>query len=73
MSAFVRWVPTAHMLADALTKDQRDPMDAFRVCIRTYQYQIAPESTVLEQQAQERAARLQRKSEKSCNSISASS
>ena len=63
MTAFVRWVPTAHMLADALTKDQGDPMDTLRGCIRTSQYQIAPESTVLEQQAKERAARLLKRSE----------
>ena len=69
MQAFVRWVPTAHMLADALTKDQGDPMDALRGCIRSSTCQISPESTVLQQQAKERADRLQRKSEKQLNSF----
>ena len=34
MQAFVRWVPTNRMLADAFTKDQGDPMDLLRSCLK---------------------------------------
>ena len=61
MNAHVRWVPTSHMLADALTKDNGDPTDALRGCIRQSAYQISPESVVLEQQAKEKQARLERR------------
>ena len=61
MNAHVRWVPTSHMLADALTKDNGDPTDALRGCIRQSVYQISPESVVLQQQAQEKQARLERR------------
>ena len=61
MNAHVRWVPTSHMLADALTKDNGDPTDALRGCIRQSAYQVSPESVVLEQQAKEKQARLERR------------
>ena len=61
LSAFMRWVPTDRMLADALTKDQGDPMDMLRSCLKSSVYQISPEDHVLRMQAQEREDRLQRK------------
>lgn len=61
MQAYVRWVPTNRMLADALTKDSGPPTDLLRACIRKSKYQISPEDSVLEYQAQERERRLQRK------------
>ena len=65
--AFVRWVPTNRMLADGLTKDLGDPMDLMRSCIRNATYQISPEETVLEMQAQERAERLSRRENATAN------
>eukprot|EP00435_Cladocopium_sp_Y103_P057373 s281_g19.t1 len=59
--ASVRWVPTNRMLADSLTKDAGDPTDLLRACIRDSTYQISPEQTVLEMQAQEKQRRLARK------------
>eukprot|EP00435_Cladocopium_sp_Y103_P075218 s4_g55.t1 len=46
MQAYVRWVPTAHMLADAFTKDLGDPIDMLRACLKKGEYQIAEESAV---------------------------
>ena len=57
--AFVRWVPTAHMLADSLTKDAGEPVELLRVCLQHSEYQIAPESIVLERQAAEKERRKQ--------------
>ena len=34
LSAFMRWVPTDRMLADALTKDQGDPLDMLHSCLK---------------------------------------
>ena len=53
----LRWVPTHFMLADSLTKENPDAFDLIRGCIREGQYQIAPEDTVLQFRAEERAAR----------------
>ena len=64
MQAFVRWVPTNRMLADALTKDSGPPTDLLRACIRRSRYQISPEETVLEYQALERDRRNQNREEK---------
>ena len=61
MMAHLRWVPTDRMLADALTKDQGDPLDLLRSCIKSSQYQISPEDHVLQLQSQERQDRLNRK------------
>ena len=58
MAAQIRWVPTDRMLADSLTKDAGDPIDLLRSCIRSSQYQISPEETVLQNQAAERERRL---------------
>ena len=63
MAAFVRWVPTDRMLADALTKDSGDATDLLRACMKRAAYQISPEETVLEYQAMEKERRLQRKKE----------
>ena len=63
MAGSLRWVPTNRMLADALTKDQGDPLDLLRACIKSSSYQISPEDDVLEKQAQERVERLTRKSD----------
>ena len=63
MQAFVRWVPTNRMLADAFTKDLGDPIDLLRSCIKCSEYQISPEETVLERQAEEKQQRLNRKLE----------
>lgn len=60
--AFVRWVPTSRMLADAFTKDQANPMDLLRACMRRGTYQIAEEDTVLQHQALEKQERLKRRS-----------
>ena len=59
----IRWIPTDRMIADGLTKDQNDPVDLLRSCVRNACYQISPEETVLARQAEERAARLQKKAE----------
>ena len=45
------------MIADGLTKDKADPVDLLRSCIRAGTYQISPEETALEQQAEEREIR----------------
>lgn len=50
MQAFIRWLPTNRMLADALTKDKLDPVDLLRACMRNGSYQISPEEHVLAQQ-----------------------
>ena len=57
MSAFVRWVPTNRMIADALTKNDGDPVDLLRSCMKRSAYQISPEETVLEYQAREKEYR----------------
>ena len=56
--ASIRWVPTDRMIADSLTKDAGDPTDLLRACIREGTYQISPEETVLQLQAQEKQRRL---------------
>ena len=61
MSAYMRWVPTNRMIADAFTKDAGDPTDLLRACLRRSSYQISPEETVLEYQAQEKERRLARR------------
>ena len=57
LQAHVRWIPTDRMLADALTKESPDAFDLLRACIRTHQYQISPEGSVLELRAKERDRR----------------
>ena len=57
----LRWVPTSRMLADSLTKSAGDPTDLLRACIRQCTYQISPEETVLQLQAEERQRRMQSK------------
>lgn len=47
--ASIRWLPTNHMLADALTKDKLDPVILLRSCLRSATYQISPEEHVLAQ------------------------
>ena len=59
--AFVRWVPTNRMLADAFTKDLGDPIDLLRACLRSNTYQISDEETILEMQAAEKQKRLERR------------
>ena len=61
MQAFVRWVPTNRMLADAFTKDLGDPMDMLRACLKRDQYQISDEDVVLKHQAAEKQDRLARR------------
>eukprot|EP00435_Cladocopium_sp_Y103_P065475 s772_g27.t1 len=63
LEAFVRWVPTDRMLADALTKDQGDPLDMLRSCMKSSEYQISPEDHILRMQAKEREERLCKKKE----------
>ena len=58
---YIRWLPTNRMIADGLTKDQVDPIDLLRSCLRSSQYQISPEEKVLARQALEREARVNRK------------
>ena len=57
LQAVVRWIPADRMLADALTKENPDAFDLLRGCIRTHQYQISPEASVLELRAKERDRR----------------
>ena len=59
LQAFVRWVPTQHMLAGALTKDLGDPIDMLRVCLINSFYHISPESAVLEEHAREKERKAQ--------------
>eukprot|EP00435_Cladocopium_sp_Y103_P025163 s1174_g6.t1 len=61
MQAHVRWVPTNRMIADSLTKDQGDPIDLLRSCLRSSTYQVSPEQYVLENQAMEKQRRVLRK------------
>ena len=61
MTAHVRWVPTSRMLADGLTKNEGDPIDLLRGCVRRSSYQISPEETVLEYQAHEKELRRAKK------------
>ena len=65
MSAYIRWVPTNRMVADAFTKDAGDPTDLLRSCLRRSRYQISPEETVLEHQAREKERRIARRSSSS--------
>ena len=46
MSAYVRWAPTNRMIADALTKNDGDPVDLLRSCVKCSAYQMSPEETV---------------------------
>ena len=55
----LRWIPTDHMLADAMTKESADALDLLRACIRSTWYQISPEERVLELRAKERDRRRQ--------------
>ena len=64
MQAHVRWVPTNRMIADAFTKDQGDPMDLLRSCLKRHQYQISEEDVVLQCQAEEKRERLERRQKK---------
>ena len=72
MQAFVRWVPTNRMLADAYTKDQGDPMDLLRSCLKRGQYQISEEDMVLQFQADEKQEHLERRKGKVewCSTVS---
>ena len=63
----IRWLPTGWMLADGLTKDRQEPADLLRSCVRQGTYQIAPEDTVLQQQAEERERRKNAKNSSSGN------
>ena len=56
----LRWIPTDRMLADALTKESPEAFDLIRACIREGQYQISPESTVLQWRSEERERRKER-------------
>ena len=47
------------MLADALTKNDGDPVDLLRSCMKRSMYQISPEETVLKHQAREKEHRKQ--------------
>ena len=55
----LRWVPTTYMLADSLTKESPEAFDLLRGCVRQGFYQIAPESLVLQNRADERERRKQ--------------
>ena len=57
LGASLRWIPTDRMLADSLTKESVEAFDLLRACIRSGQYQISPESNVLEMRARERDRR----------------
>jgi hypothetical protein len=69
-SGSIRWLPTNRMIADGLTKDRADPVDLLRSCVRKSSYQISPEQTVLDQQAEERSRRQQRKGVSAVNPLS---
>lgn len=45
------------MIADALTKNDGDPVDLLRSCMKRSAYQISPEEIVLEYQAREKEYR----------------
>ena len=57
LEASLRWLPTNRMLADALTKESPEAFDLLRACLRSCQYQISPESKILELRADERSRR----------------
>ena len=54
-----RWVPTGHMIADAMTKDKAEAIDLLRSVLRSNRYQLADEDTVLERAKIERDRRKQ--------------
>ena len=54
-----RWVPTGHMIADAMTKDKAEAKDLLRSVLRSNRYQLADEDTVLERAKIERDRRKQ--------------
>ena len=60
LGATIRWASTNRQLADALTKDAADPVDLLRSCMRSGEYQLAPEHIILERAAAERTRRKQR-------------
>ena len=57
LGASLRWLPTNRMLADALTKESPEAFDLIRACLRSSQYQISPEESILELRAAERDRR----------------
>ena len=48
LGATTRWAPTNRQLTAALTKDSADPVDLLRSCMRSVEYQLYPEHTILE-------------------------
>ena len=57
----LRWVPTDRMLADVLTKNQGDPADLLRACMRNSTYQINEEGHLMAIRSAERDRRKQLK------------
>ena len=59
-----RWVPGSRQLADGLTKERAEALDALRAALRNSLFNIGDEERALEMRAQERARRLQRGAER---------
>jgi hypothetical protein len=57
LGAALRWAPTNRQLADALTKDAAEPTDLLRAAMRSNQYQLGDEPTLLSAAAAEREKR----------------
>ena len=57
MGVTLRWGPTGLMLGDALTRDQAEPADSLRACVRASACQLADESSTLQRARDEREAR----------------
>ena len=56
----LRWCASERNLADALTKDQAEPVDLLRAVMKSGEYVLASEESVLEQKAAEKEERLRR-------------
>ena len=69
LGATIRWAPTNRQLADALTKDAKDPVDLLRSCMRSGDYQLSPEHIILERAAAERSRRKQRQTSSQPSSL----
>ena len=59
-----RWVPGSRQLADGLTKERAEALDALRAALRNSIFNIGDEARALEMRARERELRLQRGAER---------
>ena len=58
IAGVIRWCPMWLQLADTLTKESQEAMDAFRGAMMSKQYHLHAESVVLDAAAEQRQRRL---------------